>query len=226
MIYVLSWFSMNAPEEKAVWYLRLNGFFPIVDFVIHENGSDTDILAIRPPWSHETVYGIELEEDDRLRFILDECGVGNKEIWIGVIAEVKGGLSRIRRNRLTRKFSKTALRYCLRRLGLFKKEILEAPEVGIIDKLHSNPFYIDDEMTTIILKVIFANKINIKYLKRERLSEIAFLISFETVKEFFERRLGLEFKERDWDKFSSVLIQERIQELASRRHAISQDSIS
>ena len=38
----------NYGEELAYWYLRLNGFFLIENFVIHnqehENGSDVDML--------------------------------------------------------------------------------------------------------------------------------------------------------------------------------------
>jgi hypothetical protein len=45
---------MNYGEELAYWYLRLNGFFPISNFVVHRsldvpNTSDVDVVAVRPP---------------------------------------------------------------------------------------------------------------------------------------------------------------------------------
>jgi hypothetical protein len=55
---------MNYGETFAYWYLRLNGFFPLRNFVLHRlsqpNGrrenADVDLLAIRFPFVHER-YG-------------------------------------------------------------------------------------------------------------------------------------------------------------------------
>lgn len=46
------------PERLAYWYLRLNGYFSIVNFVIHPESrgsqlTDADILAVRFPFSVE-----------------------------------------------------------------------------------------------------------------------------------------------------------------------------
>ena len=52
---------MNFGETLAYWYLRLNGFIPMRNFVLHRAGiqapqsADTDLLAIRFPG----VLGVE-----------------------------------------------------------------------------------------------------------------------------------------------------------------------
>ena len=53
---------MNYGETLVYWYLRLNGFFPLTNFVIHKSdgvmySSDCDILAIRPPLVFEEIGG-------------------------------------------------------------------------------------------------------------------------------------------------------------------------
>ncbi len=81
---------MNYGEEIAYWYLRLNGFFPITNFVIHrsseiEHSSDCDILAIRLPSVYEEIGG---NPDDWDNDLAKELGF---EHTIGVICEVKTG---------------------------------------------------------------------------------------------------------------------------------------
>ena len=53
---------MNYGEELAYWYQRLNGFFPLSNFVVHRSASiqytsDVDALAVRPPHVYEEVGG-------------------------------------------------------------------------------------------------------------------------------------------------------------------------
>jgi hypothetical protein len=48
------------PEKVAYWYLRLNGFFQIENFVVHPERrggqrTDADLLAIRLPFRAERV---------------------------------------------------------------------------------------------------------------------------------------------------------------------------
>lgn len=83
--------SHNYGEELAYWYLRLNGFFTINNFVLHHDSegrtSDADILAVRFPYVLEEVGGREGDWDDRLLSNFN----GNKTI--GLICEVKTGLN-------------------------------------------------------------------------------------------------------------------------------------
>lgn len=82
---------MNYGEEIAYWYLRLNGFFPISNFVIHRSSkvkrtSDCDLLALRTSHVYEEIGGRPEDWDAELANLLDF----DKKI-IGVICEVKTG---------------------------------------------------------------------------------------------------------------------------------------
>lgn len=81
---------MNYGEEHAYWYLRLNGFFPINDFVVHRteanpDRSDIDVLAVRLPYVYEEVGGTERDWDPYLRDRLPF------QQTLGVVCEVKTG---------------------------------------------------------------------------------------------------------------------------------------
>lgn len=65
---------MNFAEELAYWYLRLNGFFLLQNFILHHLGegpqrgtADSDLLAIRFPYVYEQIGGRE-QDWDRERF--------------------------------------------------------------------------------------------------------------------------------------------------------------
>jgi hypothetical protein len=81
---------LNYGEEIAYWYLRLNGFFMIENFVIHRSGngnyrSDIDIIAVRFPYVIEKIGGQPSDWDASFfeKF--------NKNKIIGLICEVKTG---------------------------------------------------------------------------------------------------------------------------------------
>ena len=67
---------MNFGEELAYWYLRLNGFFPLTNFVYHKSDSaeysgDCDVLAFRPAGVWEEIGGREVDWHPRLQEIVD-----------------------------------------------------------------------------------------------------------------------------------------------------------
>jgi hypothetical protein len=81
---------MNHGEEAAFWYLRLNGFFAITNFVVHASSdvvhtSDCDVLGVRLPFVYEEVGG---RDDDWDPFLVRNL---NLERPIGIICEVKSG---------------------------------------------------------------------------------------------------------------------------------------
>jgi hypothetical protein len=81
---------MNYGEEYTYWYLRLNGFFPITNFVIHQStqvqfSSDCDVLAIRLPKVYEEIGGTQEDWDPFLRAHMDFSRI------LGIICEVKTG---------------------------------------------------------------------------------------------------------------------------------------
>ncbi|OAS17748.1 hypothetical protein [Paenibacillus oryzisoli] len=80
---------LNYGEELVYWYLRLNGFFLIDNFVLHKDNlnrtSDSDLLAVRFPYVHEEVGGRADDWDSRLFENL------HKDKILGLICEVKTG---------------------------------------------------------------------------------------------------------------------------------------
>jgi hypothetical protein len=61
------------PERLAYWYLRLNGFLTIENFIVHDEGggpqrTDADVVAIRLPYRQEGYhlnrgYAVWMEDD-------------------------------------------------------------------------------------------------------------------------------------------------------------------
>ena len=106
----------NFGETLAYWYLRLNGFFPISNFVLHRSktnkySADTDLLAVRFPYVYEEIGGQNEDWDNTF----SEWGLNlNKDI-IGLIVEVKTG--RIVTRRINQAFNCERLKYSLQRLG-------------------------------------------------------------------------------------------------------------
>ncbi|AWX56938.1 hypothetical protein AB432_018625 [Brevibacillus brevis] len=81
----------NFAEEMVYWYFRLNGFFLLDNFVLHNDGldstqsADIDILAIRQKYTYENVGGREADKHELLFRNFDD----NKNI--GILCEVKAG---------------------------------------------------------------------------------------------------------------------------------------
>jgi hypothetical protein len=102
---------MNYGETNAYWYLRLNGFFLIENFVVHRteeiaHSSDIDLMGVRLPYVFEEVGGQANDWDESL---IEEL---NPQIMTGVICEVKtGGYEE------KDLFRKKYLSYCLDRFG-------------------------------------------------------------------------------------------------------------
>jgi hypothetical protein len=87
--------TMNFAESLVYWYLRLNGFFPITDFVLHATreprsrySADCDLLAIRPAGVGEAIGG-RLEDWDSRRF--EEWGADPSRDAVTLMVEVKSG---------------------------------------------------------------------------------------------------------------------------------------
>jgi len=193
----------NYAEELTYWYLRLNGFFPIKDFVLHHKGGDTDVLAIKPPFASEYVKGERLKEDELLIDIISECGCDFHKIFVCIIAEVKGGKSSISRKRMDEKFDLESLRYNLRRLGLFKESQINS----IAKNLQQGKWVAIPNYAT-IHKFLFAHSKQFIPKPDDKFS----FISLEAVRNFIEERMQLDFKTKNWEKFNSILIQNIILE--------------
>lgn len=110
----------NYGEVLTYWYLRLNGFFPITNFVLHdvhqrENrkySGDCDILAVRFPFVSEKIRGKYLDWDQD--FFRDLGSTSDRAI--GLIVQVKTG--QFDQMDLLKSFSKETLAYAIKRIGL------------------------------------------------------------------------------------------------------------
>lgn len=103
---------MNHGEEAAYWYLRLNGFFPITDFVMHGRDgrgrtTDCDVLAVRPPHVTEPIGG---QVGDRCSYLAGQLDFSQE---IGIICQVKSGTAPS-----DFRFRSEHVSLCVRRLGL------------------------------------------------------------------------------------------------------------
>lgn len=114
---------MNYGETLATWYLRLNGFFPLRNFILHRgefspHTSDCDLLALRFPHVFEEIGG-QVGDWDAARF----------QTWglkldqpIALLVQVKtGNASRTDAGA----FDPPKLRMALRRVGLWNQTEVE-----------------------------------------------------------------------------------------------------
>jgi len=116
---------MNYGETLAYWYLRLNGFFPLVDFVLHKHeetvthSADCDILAVRHPHTYEAVGGLSSDWDQKLT----ELSINPVEGTVGIIVEVKTGKNTSdSRENITKSFSRARVEYAIQRLGFWPQQ--------------------------------------------------------------------------------------------------------
>ena len=140
----------NYAEELSYWYLRLNGFFPLSNFVYHrlpkEDGTaiynaDADILALRPPYYHEEIGKERLNCDGWIEALDGR--------WIGIMAEVKGS-ENVTIDKVEAAFARERIEVSVLRLGLFQSEVVGE----IIDQL-VNQLSTPKEETPLIIKVLF-----------------------------------------------------------------------
>lgn len=131
---------MNYGETLAYWYLRLNGFFPLRNFVLHplhestsddNQTADCDLLAVRFPHVYEEIGGQSGDWDSRF----NTWGFSLDEDIIGLIVEVKTSpnavSARIERN----SFRGSRLSQAVQRMGMFARE----ETTSITDELLCNP---------------------------------------------------------------------------------------
>ena len=84
----------NIGERIAYWYLRLNGFFLIENFVHHKGREESDILGYKPRGAQEIVIGKNIVDrkiltpDKKLVEMFRKHGVDYNNFNIAVICEV------------------------------------------------------------------------------------------------------------------------------------------
>lgn len=191
---------MNYGEEIAYWYLRLNGFFPITNFVIHRSiriahSSDCDVIAVRLPYVYEEIGGKPEDWDQDLAQELRFDRI------LGVICEVKTG-----RYELGDIFRKEYVHYAISRIGLVPTGHIDA----IADDL-DNKAIAETSNGNLICKLLIANdfKEPLKFIFR----------SLNHAEDFIEGRVRKYEKEKYADRmyFGSELLQHTIHRIHRAR---------
>lgn len=197
---------MNYGEEIVYWYLRLNGFFPLTNFVIHRSSevaytSDCDLLAIRLPFVYEEIGGNPSDWDGSLAEIID---FNNP---IGLICEVKTGAYDVKDI-----FRPEYVKYSIGRLGLTPKDNIA--ELSL--KLNDVPL-IETKEGYRICKLLIAND--------QKEARTFLYKSLDEAEDFIENRVRKYPREKYAGRmfFSSALFQDmihRIHREKEQRNAI------
>jgi hypothetical protein len=179
----------NYGEEIAYWYLRLNGFFPIRNFIVHrcediDNSSDVDLIAVRMPYVFEDIGGHCVDWDDFFREQFEP------NIPIGLLCEVKTG--NFRKNSI---FRSENVSYAAGRFGFTPKYEELVPEIQ--QKRH---VVIPSQFQ--IGKILFSNE-------SQQQNDHFFHISLSNATKFIRNRIQKYPKEKFADRmfFPSSLIQ-------------------
>ena len=138
---------MNYGETLSYWYLRLNGFFPLKNFVMHmprAQHSDCDILAVRFPGVSEDVGG-QADDWDKPRF---ERWRVSLDAPIVLVVQVKTGTAR----RPGKAFQVQRLQYAIRRVGLWDRASAEQ----LAERLVGEAFVPDERAT--VAKLLIASQ--------------------------------------------------------------------
>lgn len=150
---------MNFAETLGYWYLRLNGFFVLPNFVFHrvkdtrEHSADCDLLAVRFPHVRERIGDRECEWDVKA---FDGWGLDIATCLVALIVEVKSGRSarKVEEGAL-QAFDSHRLESAVHRLGIWPLE-----RVGMIVKeLENADRSVDGEMGVIVAKLLIANRV-------------------------------------------------------------------
>ena len=178
--------QVDYAESLTYWYLRLNGFFPITNFVLHQpkgsgQSGDCDVLAIRLPDVAETIAN----DDQNLVRCDDEffgyCQVTLNVDTVGVIVQVKSGRYNVKR--LEKSFSEDyRLMYACRRLGMFTTE-----EVNTVsEELTEHPYV--RRRNRIVLKLLVDTERHKKNGEPKAEKPPWFRLSLEQVEAFIHER--------------------------------------
>jgi hypothetical protein len=127
---------MNFAEELVYWYFRLQGFFPLRNWVVHRDdevrhAADADLLALRLPGAYEVVGGLQtVAERERFK----QWGVDLHRDTVGFLVEVKAGHlpGRVREG-VEIAFSPPRVRAAVRRLGLWSQRDADGVAAALVE---------------------------------------------------------------------------------------------
>ncbi|MDD2587081.1 MAG: hypothetical protein PHT79_07650 [Syntrophomonadaceae bacterium] len=190
----------NYGEELAYWYFRLNGFFPLTNFVTHKSqkrdkASNVDVLAIRFPYVYENIGGKQEDWDSKLSSLDIQTKV------VGVICEVKTRFE----GSVDKLFKGENLQQSVERLGFVEKT--EAYEIA--KQLETKKEVNKGEMK--IAKILLSD--------REIENEHFYSISINSIIRFIKARISKypNYKNSDRMFFESPLLQYLIYESTCKK---------
>ena len=182
---------MNASEWTCVWYLRLNGYFTMPNFIAHGRPAaktDVDVLAIRLGHSFEANF-----QDDKGQLKIPDRGTD--VVFVEVKEDYIGTLNGPWANRAV-----GALDYVLKRVGIVPASHVKA----VADALYDKRSFIGDGFTVRICAFGAS-------ASKGLVSQGIIFVDWKSVFEFIHNRFrdNNEFK-RDhcvWDGFGKYLWQ-------------------
>jgi hypothetical protein len=135
---------MHRLDSAAEWFLRLNGFFTVLNFVVHpfepgegtQQRTDADVLGVRFPQRQEIVGGRRLPDHEAFR---------DAPSPLFIIAEVKAGCCRLN-GPWTRPKDRNVT-HVLRSFGGFAPETLNA----VSDSLYRDGRYQSEDLAARLL---------------------------------------------------------------------------
>jgi len=178
---------MNYGEKISYWYFRLNGFFPLVNFVVHRTeeirySTDIDLLAVRFPHVYEPVGGQPSDWDSKLMDHFDNDAI------IGILCEVKTGNYDV-----SSLFKFETVKYALTRFG-FK------PELGkYADELKNSPMvtFFHNNQKYQIAKILVSNRQNQGEVRYIHLQLTYLEVQLTYLEEFISDRIE-RYKRKKW----------------------------
>jgi hypothetical protein len=171
---------MNFGETFAYWYLRLNGFFPLSNFVLHgseealRHSADVDLLAVRFPHVFEVIGGQERDWDTWFQQNLVDFEANP----VGLLVEVKTGASASLPD-MRRAFKQDRLRAAIHRLGFWPPDECE----GVVNLLTERSYARGDGYTVAKLAI------TTRLLPSERVKDVCLNRSLSEIESFIHNRM-------------------------------------
>jgi hypothetical protein len=176
----------NFAERIAYWYLRLNGFFLLENFVHHETperrGADADLLAVRLPNARERIDARDVACDDWHR----RFGFSLEAHPLALVVQVKGG-----GGDAEQAFRPDRVRDAARRFGGLSDEQVEVIAASPDRDLIIGPFHV------------------VKLVIGPASTPLAHFLALSDAWDFVcDRFRQFELRKRgDWDHFPDALVQ-------------------
>ncbi len=179
--------SRNYGETLSYWYLRLNGFFPLPNFVVHQGNritrtADCDFLAIRFPHVFEEIGGQGEDWDSEF---FETIGIPYDQNIIALIVEVKTGYEQNPNSlviSLSGSFSKERLSYGIKRFGFWSPEKVD--EI-VKNHLEKSPSFHDNNNGIYVAKLLIST-----YYPKSRKMPPCHFLGLDYVDHFIRERMN------------------------------------